>query len=134
MLAANLYADLISRGVALGISDDGRSLTFKAAKGILTDTLRRAMQRHRDELLEFVLNIEERAAMLSEIENPTPAQLAETRQRALQLVRFGTATPDGQLYLRDLVEHDSTFQSLNRMHAERFGCPVEIVSIERRAA
>lgn len=128
MITANLYADLTSRGVALGISDDGLHLTFKAPKGALSDALKRAMQRHRDELLDYVFSLEERAALMSD-----GSDAPELRERALLLTPFGTATPDGLLYLRDLLAHDSTLESLNRIHTARFGCPFEIVSVERQA-
>ncbi|HEY0003764.1 MAG TPA: hypothetical protein VGB17_03050 [Pyrinomonadaceae bacterium] len=125
MIAANLYADLEGRGVRLFL--DAQGLRFKAPKGALNETLKEAMRRHRDELVQFVFDLEERAALMYEREDLTEEEKARTREQARRSIT--TATADGALWLREYAEHHPMMVALNQAFAPVGG--VEIVSIER---
>jgi hypothetical protein len=130
MIAANLFADLSARGVKLSLVENSR-LQFKAPAGALTDDLRAAMLRHRDELAQFIFEIEERAALMHEREEMNAEELAASFEAARAFVQFGTARADGAAYLRELLESNRQWQALNDSHIERTGVPLEILSIGR---
>ncbi len=129
MIAPSLFADLRSRGVRLSTAPgDGLKLRVQAPRGALTEPLRSGIARHRDELTQFVFELEERAALFE-------FEQGETRERAEELAPLcvvgGSAGPDGALWLRDLAEHHPTVQRARAalMYATRGA--VEIVSVER---
>ena len=110
MIAPSLYADLRSRGVRLSIAETPEppepmkplSLRVEAPTGALTEPLLAAIRRHKPELLQFVFELEERAAIL-EYWQDNPREVAEELARSC--VHGGHASPDGELWLRDLAAH-----------------------------
>jgi hypothetical protein len=115
MIAPSLYADLCLRGVRLSVAetpkDDELSplrLRVQAPEGALTPALTEALKRHRDALLEYVFDLEERAAIL-QYEQGNTREDAELFARAC--VVGGSAGPDGRLWLRDCAERHPTVEA-----------------------
>jgi hypothetical protein len=130
MIAPSFYADLLSRGVRLSIAATPKAeaspelpalkLRVQAAEGALILSLREAIQRHREELLAYVFDLEERAAVLE-------YDGGHAREEAERLA-LGGANPDGRLYLRDLAEnHPAVRHMLTVFNAE-------VVEVGREAA
>jgi hypothetical protein len=119
MIVWSLYADLCARGIYLSTIGDGSKLRVKAPPGALNETMRRAIQDHKADLTDFCIELEETAAILEEQGN-TPEQ---AKALARECVTGGTATPDGELWLRAYAHLE-----LERMG---LGDRVEIVSVER---
>lgn len=138
MIVPSLYADLTARGVRLSIAPTPKSdespelpplrLRIRAPVGALNDTLRAAIAAHRDELLQFVFELEEAAAILIVMQGN---RIEESEQLARGCVRGGAATSDGELWLRDYVALSPEVAALQRIHRQRFGCDAEIVSVQR---
>jgi hypothetical protein len=130
MIAPSLYADLLGRGVRLSIAPTpkdspelpGLKLHVQAPDGALIPSLREAIGRHREALLEYVFDLEERAAVLEH-------EGGLEREEAERLAQRG-ANPDGRLYLRDLAAHHPAV--LHLMNCFKGG--VEIVEVVRRAS
>jgi hypothetical protein len=122
MIIWSLYADLCARGVLLSTIGDGSKLRVKAPIGALNETMRRAIQDHKADLLDFVVELEETAAILEEQGNT----LARARALARECVTGGQATPDGELWLREYAERE----------LERLGIAdkLEIVEVWREPA
>jgi hypothetical protein len=119
MIAPSLYADLLARGVRVSIAPTPKDspdvpplrLRIQAPDGALPPLIREAITRHRDELLEYVFNVEERAAVLE-------YEAGHTREEAERIARGG-ANADGRLYLRDLAEnHPAVCHMLTVFKAE----------------
>ena len=109
MIAPSLYAELVGRGVRLSIAptptgeqSPALRLRVQAPVGALTSGLKGALERHRAELLEYVFELEERAAVLQFEQGNTPE---ESERHARACVVGGSAGPDGRLWLFDLAEH-----------------------------
>jgi hypothetical protein len=114
MIAASLLADLEHCGVRVSSTDgEATRLTVEAPSGALTDSLRGAIRRHKVELLDLIIELEETRAVIEE-NGATPEEADRAAREALHI---STVTPDGALYLRDLVEHDPMMQAFN----EAFG-------------
>ena len=139
MIVPSLYADLRARGVSLSIAKtpDKREapelpelrLHIRAPLGALNDSLRAAIATHRDELLQFVFELEETTAILAfmQINRIEDAELL-----ARECVRGGSATADGALWLREYAEHHPDVLALKEAHAlATGGGMLEIISIER---
>jgi hypothetical protein len=130
MIVPSLYADLRSRGVKLSIaktSDRYESpelpplrLHVRAPVGALNESLRAAISDHRDELVQFIFELEEAAAILVVMQQN---RIEDSEQLAYACVTGGTATPDGQLWLREYAERE-----LQRMGVSHL---FEVVSVER---
>jgi hypothetical protein len=121
------------RGVRLSVAPTPRDeelpplkLRVRAPDGSLTPALSEALRRHEDELLAYVFDLEERAAIL-EHEQGNAREDAELFARAC--VVGGSAGPDGRLWLSDLAEH----HPIMRAAANVFG-PLEIVEVRRDEA
>jgi hypothetical protein len=119
MIAPSLYADLLARGVRVSIAPTPKDspdvpplrLRIQAPDGTLPPSIREAITRHRDELLEYVFDLEERAAVLE-------YETGHTREEAERIARGG-ANADGRLYLRDLAEnHPAVLHMLTAFKAE----------------
>lgn len=133
MIAPSLYADLCSRGVSLSIAKTPSQteapelpplrLHIRAPEGALNDSLRAAISEHRDELLQFVFELEESAAILQIMQGN---RIEDAQELARDCVRGGRATPDGQLWLKEYARLE--FDHLGISHL------VEIVSVERQRA
>lgn len=133
MIAPSLYADLRARGVELSIARTPAKseaaelpplrLKVRAPEGALNETMRRAIALYRDDLLQFVFELEEAAAVLVSMYG---ARLEEAPELARDRVLCGRATPDGQLWLREYA----------RLELERLGGSgkFEIVGVERLRA
>jgi TubC N-terminal docking domain len=132
MIAPSLHADLKARGVTLSVDFNSR-LRVEAPQGVLNDSLRAALQKYKSELLELTFEIEERAALMFEIENPSPEDLERTRNEARKYVLGGMASPDGCLWLKEYVTHHPAIVALQKIHRQRFGCDAEIEDVRRIA-
>lgn len=112
MIAANLLADLEQRGARVSSRDGNMTrLMVEAPRGALTDSLRSAIRRHRAELLDLIIEIEEMRAIFEE-QGCTP----EAADRAArECLHISSITPDGELYLRDLAEHDPRLQAISEI-------------------
>lgn len=116
MIAPSLHAYLRERGVRLSIAKtpplsepyNSLSLRVEAPAGALTAPLRDAIARHKAELVQFVFELEERAAIL-EYEQDNAHQEAD--QLARSCVHGGHASPDGAMWLRDLATHHPDVQA-----------------------
>jgi hypothetical protein len=73
-------------------------LHIRAPEGALNESLRAAISDHRDELVEFVFELEETAAILQVMQGN---RIEEAQKLAHVCVQGGTASPDGQLWLRE---------------------------------
>jgi hypothetical protein len=122
MIVPSLYADLRSRGVALSIAEtpkagesNGLSVTLpplrlrvQAPDRALDGGLCAAIRRHRDELLQFVFELEERAAILE-------YEQGHSREQAEELARGcvigGHASPDGRLWLQEYALNHPTVEA-----------------------
>jgi len=118
MIAANLYADLTSRGVLLAI-ERGNKLRVRSPEP-LSESLALAIVDHKADLLQFLFELEECAAIL-EYEQGNDKETAERLAR--ECVRFGTATPDGELWMRERAQRE-----FDRLGLSKF---LQIVSVER---
>jgi hypothetical protein len=136
MIAWSLYADLVQRGVRLSIAPTPKqeaapqlpalSLRVQAPPGALNEHLRAALAEYRADLLQFVFELEERAAIL-EYEQGQTRPVAEELARGC--VRGGHAGPDGELWLRAYAETHPDVRHLLGELAKRGGG--EIVSVTR---
>jgi hypothetical protein len=132
MIAPNLYAHLRARGVRLSIAKtpNGKEsidlpelrLHIRAPEGALSESLRASIQDHRDELVQFVFELEESAAILQVMQGN---RIEESERLARECVRGGTATPDGELWLTELAARLGI--------ASAFG-GLEVVDVERMKA
>jgi hypothetical protein len=128
MIAPSLFADLWARGVRVSIAPTPKDspdvpplrLRIQAPDGALIPSLREAIARHRDELLAYVFDLEERAAVLE-------YDGGYTREDAERIARGG-ANADGRLYLQDLAENHPAVRHM----LEVFG--TEIEDVRRRDA
>jgi len=125
MIAANLYADLRTRGVTLSTAERNK-LKVRAPLGTVTPNLLSAMQRHREDLLQFVYELAECAAIL-EVDQGNTAEEAD--RLAHQCVPYGTASPDGELWLRDYALHDPRVLALHKAFQTVGG--IVIINVER---
>lgn len=132
MIAAALHAELAARGMRLSVAPTPREgelpplrLKVQAPDGALTPALESALRRHRDELLEFVFSLEERAAVL---EFCCGHSRKDADALARSCVPGGSAGRDGQLWLRDLAEHHPVVRQVLDLFK------AEIVEVRREAA
>jgi hypothetical protein len=109
MIAANLCADLQKRGVLLTIAETPKNghlpplrLRVRSPEP-LPETLALAINDHRAELLQFIFEMEETAAIL-EHEQGNAAE--DAARLALSCVRGGMATGDGEAYLREYAKRE----------------------------
>jgi hypothetical protein len=133
MIYPSLYADLTARGVKLSIAPTPKKdespelpplrLQIRAPEGALNEALREAIRAHRDDLLQFVFELEEAAAILVSMYG---ARLEDAPQLARARVWGGSATPDGQLWLTEYAQREVDRLGI----AQAFG-GLEIVSVER---
>lgn len=131
MIAPSLYAYLRARGVRLSVAlGEGVKLRVQAPCGALTEALRSAIERNRDELTQFVFELDERAAIL-EHEHGNTREVAEELARGC--VAGGYAGPDGALCLRDIAEHHPTTIAFLEKFAPLGTEIVEVRPMERRA-
>lgn len=103
MIAPSLYADLKLRGVRLLVAPTPKAdassespplrLRVQALEGALTPALEDALRRHRDALLEYVFELEERAAIHLEREDATAAESEAAERFARSCVVGGSAGP-----------------------------------------
>jgi TubC N-terminal docking domain len=133
MIAPSLYADLKLRGVRLSVAETPKAgellplrLRVQAPEGALTPALTDALRRHRDALLEYVFDLEERAAVL-EYEQGNARADAELFARAC--VVGGSAGPDGRLWLRDCAEHHPMIEAVRAVYPD-----LEVISVWRAEA
>lgn len=110
MTAPSLCAELTARGVRLSIAPtpkDGELLPLRlrvqALPGALTPALKGAIERHRPDLLEFVFELAERAAIHLERGDASAEEWEGAERFARVYVRGAGATPDAALL--DLAEH-----------------------------
>jgi hypothetical protein len=119
MIVPSLYADLVARGVLLSIAPTPSPhsvpelpplrLRIRAPEGALTEPLRALIVDCRDDLVQFVFELEETAAVLAVMQGN---RIEEAEELARHCVRGGMATPDGALYLRGLAERHPAVQAL----------------------
>lgn len=139
MIVPSLYADLRARGVKISIArtPDKREapempetrLHIRAPQGALNETLRAAIANHRDELLQFVFELEETAATLAVMQGN---RIEDSERLARECVRGGLATPDGALWLREYAEHHPDVLALKAACQKATGNDaLEIISVER---
>jgi hypothetical protein len=136
MIAPNLYAHLRARGVKLSIARTPNKtdspllpplrLHIRAPEGALTDSLRAAITDHRDDLTQFVYELEEVAAILQVMQGN---RIEESERLARGCVRGGLATPDGEVWLTELATREIEQLGI----ASVFG-GLEIVNVERVTA
>ncbi len=127
MIAPSLHAELTRRGVTLKTTPDGRALKVIAPAGALDDATRSTMREARDELTQFVYELEECAAVLEFEQGNDPAR---ARELARDCVRGARATPDGELWLAAYARNHPDFQAVSKFFAGR-GHPLEIISAKR---
>jgi hypothetical protein len=114
MIVASLLADLEQSGARLSSCDPEREITrlmVTAPAGTLTETLRGAIRRHKAELLSLVIELEETRAIIEE-NGATPEEADRGARAALHI---STVTPDGGLYLMDLVEHSPMMEAFDEV-------------------
>lgn len=133
MIVPSLYADLRARGVQLSIAKTPKAaesaeipplrLHVRAPQGALNESMRAAIEANRDELLQFVFELDEAAAILQIMQGN---RIEDAPELARDCVRGGRATPDGELWLKEYA----------RLELDRLGVShlVEVVSAERIAA
>jgi hypothetical protein len=119
MIVFSLYADLTARGVKLSIATTPEPtaspelpplrLRIRAPEGALTEPMRALIAEHRDDLVQFVFELEEAAAILAVMQGN---RIEESEQLARECVRGAQAGPNGRLYLRGLAEHHPGVQAL----------------------
>jgi hypothetical protein len=115
MIAPSLYAYLQTRGVRLSLAANS-GLRVHALEGAIIVYMRSFVERHRAELAQFIFELEERAAVLEFEQGHTRA---EAERLARLCVWGGTATPDGQLWLKAYAAaHPLVRQVLSRFRAE----------------
>lgn len=145
MIVPSLYADLCARGVRLSVAETPNGgelpplrLHVQAPKGALNESLHRALVRHRDELLALVFELEETEAVLTEHAgyDPETERREALRQAARECVRGGTATPDGELWLRSYAMNHPSVQTMLKSYYNYFGEHLDVFEIrrERQAA
>lgn len=134
MIAPSLYADLTALGVRLSVAPTPSAgelpplrLRVQAPAGALTPALKEALARHRDDLLDFVFELEERAAIHLERGNATAAEREGAAAFARSCVRGGGALPERSLY--DLAVNHPGVQAAAHVFA-RLG--FEVVEVQRR--
>ncbi len=115
MIAPSLYAYLRMRGVRLSLAAASR-LRMHAPAGAVDEHMRGFIRTHAAELAQFILELEERAAVL-EFEH------GHTRAEAERLARLsvigGMAAPDGQLWLKQYAaSHPLVREVLEHFEAE----------------
>jgi hypothetical protein len=119
MIAPSLFAFLRSIGVEL--SADGTPKDAPAGEPtrlrlrspvVLSDELKDVLAAHRDELLQFVVELEERAAI---IEADQGCAGDEAFELARRVVLGGTAGPDGRAWLRDVVARTPLYQNCSQL-------------------
>lgn len=133
MIVPSLYAELRARGVHLRIArtpDKSEQpelsplrLNIRAPEGALNESLRAAISDHRDELVEFVFELEETAAILQVMQGN---RIEDAQELARACVMGGTASPDGHLWLREYAQREVDRLGLGRA----FG-GLEVVSARR---
>jgi hypothetical protein len=136
MIAPNLYAHLRARGVKISVARTPNKtdspelpplrLHIRAPEGALSESLRAAITDHRDDLVQFVYELEETAAILQVMQGN---RIEESERMARECVRGGTATPDGEVWLTELAAREVKQLGI----ASAFG-GLEIVSVERLKA
>lgn len=131
-VAASLYAELAGRGVRLSVAPTPEAgelpplrLRVRAPEGALTPGLKASIERHRADLLAFVFELEERAALHLESDDASAAEWEGAAAFARMCVRGAGALPDAALL--DLAEHHPCVAAAARV----FG-PLEIVSVRPR--
>jgi hypothetical protein len=136
VIAPSLYADLTARGVRLSVAPTPRDgdlsplrLRVRAPDGALTPGLKEAIERHRDDLLDFVFELEERAALHLERAGANSAELESAAAFARSCVRGGGALPERSLL--DLALNHPTVQAAVHAFA-RVG--FEVIDVRRREA
>jgi TubC N-terminal docking domain len=131
MTATSLFAELTARGVRLSIAPTPEAgglpplrLRVRAPEGALTPGLKEAIERHRADLLGFVFELEERAAIHLERDGASAAEWEGAEGFARMCVRGAGASPDA--CLRDLAEHHPCVREAARI----FG-GLEIIGVWR---
>lgn len=115
MIAPSLYAYLQTRGVRLSLGTGSR-LQVHAPVGAITVYMQSFVEQHRAELAQFIFELEERAAIL---EFEQGHSRAEAERLARLCVWGGTASPDGQLWMKAYAAtHPLVRQVLSRFRAE----------------
>lgn len=115
MIAPSLYAYLQTRGVRLSLAMGSR-LQVHAPAGAITVYMQSFVARHSAELAQFIFELEERAAILEFEQGHTRA---EAERLARLCVWGGTASPDGQLWLKAYAStHPLVRQVLSRFRAQ----------------
>lgn len=115
MIAPSLYAYLQTRGVRLSLATGSR-LQMHAPAGAVTEYMRDFIAAHAAELAQFILELEERAAVL---EFEQRHARAEAERLARLCVWGGTAEPDGQLWMKEYAaSHPLVQEVLGRFGAE----------------
>lgn len=131
--AASLYNELAGRGVRLTIAPTPAGgelpplrLRVQAPPGALTPGLKEALERRRADLLDFVFELEERAAIHLERKRSetTAAEWEGALNFARTCVRGAGALPDAALL--DVAEHHPGVRAV----AEKFG-GLQIVGVRR---
>lgn len=133
MIVPSLFADLRKRNIVVSVDLDSR-LRIEAPQGALDESLRAAIRKYKSELLELAFEIEERAALMFEIDNPSSEDLERTRDEARKHVLGGTASPDGRLWLMEYAERHPAMIALQKIHRRRHGSDAEIVDVRRTEA
>lgn len=138
MIAPSLYADLVSRGVELSIAKTPDikdspeipplRLHIRAPEGALDEAMRAAIHRHRDELLQFVFELEEAAAILQIMQGN---RIEDAQRLAREYVIGGNASPDGRLWLTDYAEHHPKVLAAQDACRKVFNCELEIMDVGR---
>jgi hypothetical protein len=131
MTAPSLYAELTTRGVRLSVAPtpkDGELLPLRlrvqAPPGALTPGLKSAIERHRPELLDFVFELAERAAIHLERDDASAEEWEGADRFARAFVRGGGATVDAALL--DIAEHHETMRAAAGVFRD-----LEIVGVRR---
>jgi hypothetical protein len=131
MTAPSLHAELTARGVRLSIAPTPKDgdcpplrLRVQAPTGALTPALKEAIERHRPDMLDFVFELAERAAIHLERGDASAEEWEAADRFARTCVRGAGANADA--CLRDLAEHHPAVKAA----ARAFG-PLEIVGVWR---
>jgi hypothetical protein len=117
MTAASLHAELTARGVSLSVAPTPSGgelpplrLRVQAPKGSLTPGLKEAIERHRADLLAFVFELEERAALHLERDDASAAEWEGADRFARVYVRGAGANADACLL--DVAAHHPCVRTL----------------------
>ena len=73
----------------------------------LVPVLKEMIAAHRDDLLQFVVELEERAGVIEADEGCSPDEAMEA---ARKVVTGGTASPDGKAWLRELITRSPVYR------------------------